>query len=67
MKKVILIVIAIFTISLGHSQDSKFYLGVGLGIATAGGDVSWVFCYLSWFWYLTLSFERVKQTKLKPI
>ena len=40
MKKIILIVIAIFTISLGYSQDSKFYLGVGLGIATAGGDAS---------------------------
>ena len=40
MKKIILTLITIFTISLGYSQDSKFYLGVGLGFATAGGDVT---------------------------
>ena len=40
MKKIILTLITIFTISLGYSQESKFYLGVGLGFATAGGDVA---------------------------
>lgn len=40
MKKIILTLITIFTISLGYSQDSKFYLGVGLGFATAGGDAA---------------------------
>lgn len=40
MKKIILTLITIFTISLGYSQDSKFYLGVGLGFATAGGDIA---------------------------
>ncbi len=38
MKKIILIIIAIFTISLGYSQDSKAYLGVSLGVAIPGGD-----------------------------
>lgn len=40
MKKIILTLITIFTISLGYSQDSKFYLGVGLGFASNGGDIS---------------------------
>ena len=40
MKKIILTLIAIFTISLGYSQDSKFYLGVGVGFASNGGDIS---------------------------
>lgn len=39
MKKIILIAIAIFTISLGYSQDSKAYLGVSLGVAIPGGDM----------------------------
>ena len=40
MKNILFVLILIFTISLGYSQDSKFYLGVGLGFATAGGDVA---------------------------
>lgn len=40
MKKIILTLISIFTISLGYSQDSKFYLGVGVGFASNGGDLS---------------------------
>lgn len=40
MKKIILTLITIFTISLGYSQDSKFYLGVGVGFASNGGDIS---------------------------
>ena len=39
MKKTILILITIFTISLGYSQDSKAYLGISLGVAIPGGDV----------------------------
>jgi|SaaInl1SG_22_DNA_1037389.scaffolds.fasta_scaffold12361_3 hypothetical protein len=40
MKKIILTLITIFTISLGYSQESKFYLGVGVGFASNGGDFS---------------------------
>jgi len=40
MKKIILTLITIFTISLGYSQESKFYLGVGVGFASNGGDIS---------------------------
>lgn len=40
MKKIILTLITIFTISLGYSQSSKFYLGVGVGFASNGGDFS---------------------------
>ena len=39
MKNIIFTLIAIFTISLGYSQDSKAYLGVSLGIAIPGSDV----------------------------
>lgn len=39
MKNIIFTLIAIFTISLGYSQDSKAYLGVSLGMAIPGGDV----------------------------
>lgn len=38
MKKIILILVAIFTVSFGYSQDSKAYLGVSLGMAIPGGD-----------------------------
>lgn len=38
MKKIILILITIFTISLGYSQESKAYLGISLGVAIPGGD-----------------------------
>lgn len=37
MKKIIVALITIFTISLGYAQDSKFYLGVGVGFASNGG------------------------------
>ena len=31
----------VMLVSIGYSQsDSKFYLGVGLGLATTGGDIS---------------------------
>ena len=40
MKNITVLLITIFTISLGYSQDSKFYLGVGLGFAIAGGDIA---------------------------
>ena len=40
MKKIIVALITIFTISLGYAQDSKFYLGVGVGFASNGGDIS---------------------------
>ena len=39
MKNIIFTLIAMFTISLGYSQDSKAYLGVSLGIAIPGSDV----------------------------
>jgi len=40
MKKTILILITIFTISLGYSQDSNAYLGISLGVAIPGGDMA---------------------------
>ena len=40
MKKIILILVTIFTISLGYSQDSKAYLGISLGVAIPGGDIA---------------------------
>jgi hypothetical protein len=40
MKKIILTLITIFTISLGYSQESKAYLGVSLGVAIPGGDIA---------------------------
>ena len=40
MKKLILLLTVIFlTTTALQAQDSKFYLGIGLGYATAGGDV----------------------------
>ena len=40
MKKIILLLVTVFSVTLGYSQDSKFYLGVGLGFASNGGDIS---------------------------
>ena len=40
MKKHFLILIAAGFFSFSNAQDSKFYAGVGLGYATAGGDVA---------------------------
>lgn len=40
MRKHFLILIAAGFFSLSNAQDSKFYAGVGLGYATAGGDVA---------------------------
>jgi hypothetical protein len=40
MKKIIITLITIFTISLGYSQDSKAYLGISLGVAIPGGDIA---------------------------
>jgi hypothetical protein len=39
MKKLLLTAaIAVFTLSSVNAQDSKFYLGIGVGYASAGGD-----------------------------
>ena len=41
MKKVLLFAaFAVFALTSVNAQDSKFYAGVGLGYATAGGDVA---------------------------
>ena len=41
MKKVLLFAaFAVFAFTSVNAQDSKFYAGVGLGYATAGGDVA---------------------------
>lgn len=40
MKNTILIFISIFTLSFGYSQNSNFYLGIGVGFASTGGDLS---------------------------
>ena len=40
MKKLLLLFILLLFTFNSYSQDSKFYLGVGAGISTAGGDLS---------------------------
>ena len=41
MKKLILLLTVIFlTTTALQAQDSKFYLGIGVGYATAGGDIA---------------------------
>lgn len=40
MKKNLFLLITILTISLGYSQDSKAYIGISLGLAIPGGDIS---------------------------
>ena len=40
MKNIILIFISVFTLSFGYSQNSNFYLGIGVWFASTGGDIS---------------------------
>ena len=41
MKKLTLLLAVIFlTTTALQAQDSKFYLGIGVGYATAGGDIA---------------------------
>ena len=40
MKKIILLFTLLFMTFSSYGQDSKFYLGVGAGYATTGGDLN---------------------------
>lgn len=40
IKNTILIFISVFTLSFSYSQNSNFYLGIGVGFASTGGDFS---------------------------